>query len=89
MASGVDGTLGRSFWGRVEKNSAFPAQMIKRKGQWGTLTWAQVGEIVHRLALGLLALDRQRGEAVALLAKSRAEWIHGSPPLAGTCPDRR
>lgn len=75
MASVADGTLGRLFWGRVEKSSALPAQMIKRTGQWHTLAWAQVGEVVHRLALGLLALDRQRGDAVALLARSRAEWM--------------
>ena len=75
MASVADDTLGRLFWKRVEKGSALPAQMIKRRGQWHTFTWAQLGEVVHRLALGLLALDRKRGEAVALLSRSRAEWV--------------
>jgi long-chain acyl-CoA synthetase len=75
MASVADDTLGRLFWKRVEKGSALPAQMIKRRGRWHTFTWAQLGEVVHRLALGLLALDRKRGEAVALLSRSRAEWV--------------
>jgi len=75
MASVADDTLGRLFWKRVEKSSALPAQMIKRRGQWRTFTWAQLGEVVHRLALGLLALDRKQGEAVALLSRSRAEWV--------------
>jgi long-subunit acyl-CoA synthetase (AMP-forming) len=53
MASPTDGTLAQLFWGRVQNSNALPAQMVKRKGQWHTLTWAQVGEVVHRLALGL------------------------------------
>ncbi len=75
MGSPVNATLGRLFWERVEKSDALPAQMAKSKGEWHTLTWAQVGEVVRRLALGLLALDRTPGDAVALLSRSRAEWV--------------
>src|SRR5438093_6882128 len=49
--------------------------MFKRHGAWTTLTWREVGEIVRELALGLIALDRQPGDAVALLSNSRAEWV--------------
>ncbi|MBI4241079.1 MAG: long-chain fatty acid--CoA ligase [Candidatus Rokubacteria bacterium] len=68
-------TLAQMFWNRVEKGGDRPAQMLKRDGQWHTLTWAQVGEMVRELALGFLALGRKRGEAVALLSASRAEWV--------------
>ena len=75
MLSPADETLGRMFWARVERSGGQPAQMVKRGGRWHTLTWAEVGERVRELALGLLALRRIRGETVALLSRSRAEWV--------------
>jgi long-chain acyl-CoA synthetase len=71
----ADETLVRMFWGRVASDADRPAQMIKEKGRWQTLAWSQVGETVREIALGLLALGRRRGEAVALLSRSRAEWV--------------
>jgi long-chain acyl-CoA synthetase len=71
----VGDTLPRVFWSRVETSGGLPAQMVKRDGQWRTLAWSEVGEIVRELALGLLALGRQKGEAVALLSASRPEWV--------------
>jgi len=68
-------TLGTMFWSRVEKTPDRPAQMLKRHGAWMTLTWREVGEVVREAALGLIALGRQRGETVALLSASRAEWV--------------
>jgi long-chain acyl-CoA synthetase len=67
-------TLARMFWSRVERSADRPAQMFKSGGRWQTLTWRQVGEIVEEVALGLLALGRGRGDAIALLSASRAEW---------------
>ena len=75
MLSVADETLGRMFWARVERSGGQPAHMVKSGGRWHTLTWTQVGGIVRELALGLLALGRGRGEAVALLSRSRAEWV--------------
>src|SRR5438477_479776 len=68
-------TLGTMFWSRVEKSTDRPAQMFKRHGAWTTLTWREVGEVVREVALGLIALGRQPGDAVALLSASRAEWV--------------
>ncbi len=68
-------TLARMFWSRVAASADRPAQQFKQAGAWQTLTWRQVGEIVKELALGLLALGRRQGEAVAILSASRAEWV--------------
>jgi long-chain acyl-CoA synthetase len=68
-------TLATMFWSRVDKSADGPAQMSKRHGAWTTLAWREVGEVVRELALGLIALGRQRGDAVALLSASRAEWV--------------
>jgi long-chain acyl-CoA synthetase len=71
----ADDTLARIFWTRIERSADRPAQQLKRQGQWETLTWRAVGEIVREVALGLIALGRQKGDAVALLSASRAEWV--------------
>jgi long-chain acyl-CoA synthetase len=69
-------TLGQMFWSRVERSRDRPAQMIKRGAAWESLTWGQVGEIVEEVALGLVSLGCGKGDAVALLSASRAEWVH-------------
>jgi long-chain acyl-CoA synthetase len=48
----------------------------KRDGAWQSLTYAQVGEIVREIALGLMDLGIQRGERVAILCNTRAEWTY-------------
>ena len=68
-------TLATMFWSRVERSADRPAQMAKRDGAWRTLTWHEVGEAAREVALGLIALGRQKGDAVALLSASRAEWV--------------
>ena len=68
-------TLDRLFWDRVEKSADRPAQSWKVGTEWKTASWRQVGEVVREVALGLIALGRQKGERVALLSGSRAEWV--------------
>ncbi len=71
----ADDTLARMFWTRVEKSGAGAAQQFKRGGTWQTLSWREMGEIVRELALGLVALGRNAGDAVGILSASRAEWV--------------
>ena len=71
----ADDTLAKLFWSRVERSSSRPAHQFKQGGTWQTRTWREVGEIVREVALGLIALGRQKGETVALLSASRAEWV--------------
>ncbi len=71
----ADDTLARMFWSRVEKSAERPGQSFKVGGSWKTITWREVGDTVREVALGLIALGRQKGEAVALLSTSRAEWV--------------
>jgi long-chain acyl-CoA synthetase len=73
----AEDTLARLFWSRVETSGSLAAQMVKRRAGWERLTWAEVGETVREAALGLLALGRAPGDAVAILSRSRAEWVHG------------
>ncbi len=68
-------TLARMFWDRVEKSADRPAQSFKRGAEWKTVVWREVGGVVREVALGLIALGREKGERVALLSASRAEWV--------------
>src|SRR5437660_11429212 len=63
------------FWSRVERRGDQPAQQLKRGADWISVSAREVGEIVREVALGLIALGRQPGDAVALLSPSRAEWV--------------
>ncbi len=62
------------FWARVAKHPDRPMQRIKKYGQWLDTSWKQVGDEVKALALGLIDLGHQPGEAVSLLSQSRGEW---------------
>jgi long-chain acyl-CoA synthetase len=68
-------TLAQMFWARVDRSGGAPAQQVKRHGTWQTLSWREVGEVVREVALGLLALGRQKEDAVGILSASRAEWV--------------
>jgi long-chain acyl-CoA synthetase len=71
----ADETLARMFWARVDRGGAKPAQQFKEGGVWNTLSWHDLGAAVRDVALGLLALGRQKGDAVGVLSASRAEWV--------------
>jgi long-chain acyl-CoA synthetase len=45
-------------------------------GEWASKTYAEVGEIVRGLGLGLIELGIERGDKVALLANTRPEWSY-------------
>ncbi|HLC42109.1 MAG TPA: long-chain fatty acid--CoA ligase [Methylomirabilota bacterium] len=71
----ADDTLARMFWNRVEQSRDRVAQEFKQGGTWRQLPWREYGQIVRELALGLLALGRRQGDAIAILSASRAEWV--------------
>ena len=71
----ADDTLARMFWARVDRSGPKPAQVCKQGGVWKTLSWQELGVAVREIALGLLALGRQKDDAVGILSASRAEWV--------------
>jgi len=80
----VERTLAEMFWDRVGRSADRPAQRVKVGGRWTEVTWRALGEEVRELALGLLSLGRQRGDAVALLSQSRAEWVRADFAVLAT-----
>jgi long-chain acyl-CoA synthetase len=51
---------------------------VKHKvdGEWRDVTYAEVGEIVTEIGLGLIDLGIEPGERVCLLANTRPEWTY-------------
>jgi long-chain acyl-CoA synthetase len=45
-------------------------------GEWAGKTYAEVGEIVRALSLGLMDLGIEKGDKVAILANTRPEWTY-------------
>ncbi len=45
-------------------------------GRWVSETYREVGEIVRRLALGLIELGIEKGDKVSILANTRPEWTY-------------
>ncbi|HEV8675127.1 MAG TPA: long-chain fatty acid--CoA ligase [Methylomirabilota bacterium] len=71
----AENTLGQMFWERVSRYGDRPAQLVKVGGKWTEVSWRALGQEVREVALGLIALGRQRGDTVGLLSQSRAEWV--------------
>ncbi len=71
----AEDTLARCSGAGSSAAATVPPSSSSRPGPGGRLTWREVGDSVRELALGLIALGRGKGESVALLSASRAEWV--------------
>jgi long-chain acyl-CoA synthetase len=61
----------------AKRHADLPAVTYKdAAGQWVSRTYAEVGEIVRRLALGLIELGIEKGDKVSILANTRPEWTY-------------
>ena len=59
---------------------------VKHKvdGEWRDVTFAEVGDVVTEIALGLIDLGIEPGERVCLLANTRPEWTYADFAITGT-----
>jgi long-chain acyl-CoA synthetase len=67
--------VGRQFLDRVEATPDHEAYRFPRGETWESLTWAQTGEQVLKLAAGLVALGIEPEQRVGIAAGTRVEWI--------------
>ena len=63
------------FFDRAAQRGGKTAHMVKRDGAWQEISWQELRDIVRHVAKGLLTLDLQAGDRVAILSDSRAEWV--------------
>jgi long-chain acyl-CoA synthetase len=70
-------TLADLFPAAVEKHGPNRAVLYKDDaGEWVSRTYAEVGEIVRKLSLGLIELGIEKGDKVAILSNTRPEWTY-------------
>jgi len=63
------------FAARIARSPDLPALRHKQDGAWRTLTWKQWDEAARQVAAGLVQeLGIERGERVAIMARTRLEW---------------
>jgi long-chain acyl-CoA synthetase len=61
----------------AERHADLPAVTYKdASGQWVSRNYREVGDIVRRLALGLIELGIEKGDKVSILANTRPEWTY-------------
>ncbi|HEV3379257.1 MAG TPA: AMP-dependent synthetase/ligase [Thermoleophilaceae bacterium] len=58
----------------VERYGDAPAQRFKMGDEWRDVSYAQLGEAVREVALGLVDLGIQPGDKISILAHTRPEW---------------
>ena len=63
------------FLDRVVASAELEAFRYPRGEGWESVTWKQAGELVEKLAAGLLALGIQSEQRVGIAASTRYEWI--------------
>jgi long-chain acyl-CoA synthetase len=69
-------TIARLWQDAVAREPAGPAYLVHEGGdEWRPVSWAEAGRAVDELAHGLLALGIRKGDAFAILASTRLEWV--------------
>ncbi len=63
------------FFDRAAQRDGKTAHLVKRDGVWREISWQELRDIVRHVARGLMTLDLQAGDRVAILSDSRAEWV--------------
>jgi long-chain acyl-CoA synthetase len=68
-------TIARLWQDAVTRDPDGTAYLVEEQGEWRDLSWAEAGRAVDELALGLLASGVRKGDAFAILASTRVEWV--------------
>jgi long-chain acyl-CoA synthetase len=58
----------------VERYRDAPAQRFKVGDEWKDVSYAELGEAVRKVALGLVDLGIEPGDKISILAHTRPEW---------------
>jgi long-chain acyl-CoA synthetase len=66
------GHIWREQTARAGEGIAF---RVRRNGQWNTLTWRQADQTARSLAAGLIDMGIEAGDRVAILCRTRLEWV--------------
>ena len=62
----------------AERFGSHTAARFKKDGEWNEMTYAEMGDAVDEIALGLVELGIEVGDRVCVLAETRLEWTLSS-----------
>jgi len=68
-------TLPWLFETSVERFAGTAMMLEKRGDRYEATTFAEMRELVHRFAAGLMSLGLEKGDRVALIAEGRNDWV--------------
>jgi len=68
-------TIPALFWNAVERRGPDVWLRQKELGIWRSWTWNQVGEAVHEIGHGLLAIGFDARETASILSNTNIEWV--------------
>ena len=69
-------TLLTHFQRHLEEKPHGVALRHKKYGIWHDINWAQYGEKVREVAMGLISLGLKKGECVSVIGENRPEWVY-------------
>src|SRR5205085_2557199 len=67
-------TIGRLWHDAVSAGRTAPAYLVEDEGDWREVSWPEAARRVEEIANGLLALGVGKGDAVAIIGRTRLEW---------------
>ncbi len=68
-------TIARLWQDAVARDLDGPAYLVQEGEAWRPVSWAEAAQAVDEIAHGLLALGVRKGDAFAILASTRLEWV--------------
>jgi long-chain acyl-CoA synthetase len=68
-------TIARLWQNAVARDAAGTAYLVQDGDEWRPVTWGEAATAVSEIANGLLALGIRKGDAFAILASTRLEWV--------------
>ncbi|MFL5981156.1 MAG: AMP-dependent synthetase/ligase [Gaiellaceae bacterium] len=68
-------TIARLWQNAAVREPAATAYLVEQEDGWQAMSWEEAARAVDELAHGLLALGIRKGDAFAILASTRVEWV--------------
>jgi len=68
-------TIARLWQDAVARGLESPAYLVQEGEEWRPVSWTEAAQAVDEIAHGLLALGVRKGDAFAILASTRLEWV--------------
>jgi long-chain acyl-CoA synthetase len=68
-------TIARLWHDALSADRPHPAYLVEDETGWHEVTWPDAGRRVDELANGLLAMGVRKGDSVAIVARTRIEWV--------------